>query len=384
MDYLLEYATETEKKYIKAVLEQGSNRKAAKHLGVCENTIRGAISRAQVRAARQGVSPEHDMLHPAPAGFHVKGVSTYYNDEGKPTAQWVKTNIDHQQQERLMLESIQALKESVPKYKPYIKQPKLEKPDLLNLYTITDYHFGMLSWAEETGDDWDVDIAEKLLIEWFSAAIKTAPDSDTGIFCQLGDFLHFDSMDSITPTSGHLLDSDTRFQRLVRVVIRSLRMVIDMLLAKHKRVHIIMAEGNHDLASSVWLREWLHAFYCNEKRITVDLSPDPYYCYEFGNTSLFFHHGHKRKPSNVSDVFVAKYRDVFGRTKHSYAHMGHLHFTDIKENNLMIVEQHRTLAAKDAYASRGGWISGREAKVTTYHKNYGKVGELCITPDMVK
>jgi hypothetical protein len=86
----------------------------------------------------------------------------------------------------------------------------------------------------------------------------------------------------------------------------------------------------------------------------------------------------------VDDVFVAKFREVFGRTKYSYAHMGHMHHVDIKETNLMVVEQHRTLAAKDAYASRGGWLSGREASAITYHKDYGYTGRVVITPEMVK
>jgi hypothetical protein len=64
--------------------------------------------------------------------------------------------------------------------------------------------------------------------------------------------------------------------------------------------------------------------------------------------------------------------------------MGHLHHVDIKETNLMIIEQHRTLAAPDAYASRGGWMSGRDAQVITYHKEYGQVGRIIISPDMVK
>ena len=50
----------------------------------------------------------------------------------------------------------------------------------------------------------------------------------------------------------------------------------------------------------------------------------------------------------------------------------------------MIIEQHRTLAAKDAYASRGGWSSGRDSKVITYHKEFGEVGRLTINIDMLK
>jgi hypothetical protein len=56
-----------------------------------------------------------------------------------------------------------------------------------------------------------------------------------------------------------------------------------MLLAKHKNVHVILAEGNHDMASSVWLRTMFKALYENEPRITVDDSALPYYAHEFGN-----------------------------------------------------------------------------------------------------
>jgi len=49
----------------------------------------------------------------------------------------------------------------------------------------------------------------------------------------------------------------------------------------------------------------------------------------------------------------------------------------------MHVEQHQTLAAPDAYASRGGWMSGRSAKLITYHKEFGEIGRSAITPEML-
>jgi hypothetical protein len=50
----------------------------------------------------------------------------------------------------------------------------------------------------------------------------------------------------------------------------------------------------------------------------------------------------------------------------------------------MIVEQHRTLAPADAYSARGGWLTGRDAKVITYDKRYGEVSRLTINSDMLK
>ena len=75
--------------------------------------------------------------------------------------------------------------------------------------------------------------------------------------------------------------------------------------------------------------------------------------FEFGKVAIFTHHGHKRKVTNVAEVLAAKFREIYGRTSMPMP-MGHLHSVDVKENNLMIVEQHRTLAAPDAYRRAAG------------------------------
>lgn len=349
----------------------GNIGKTARELGRNERSLR----------RNKKVQEYKELVANAPDGHAIKGVSTLYDNEGNIKQQWIKTLANDA--ESKLQAAFDGMGDKLPRVKPQ-KPPKHSDSDLLSCYVITDYHLGMLSWGEETGADWDTDIAEQLLVDWFAAAIRMAPASERAIFAQLGDFLHWDGMDAVTPASKHLLDADTRFQKLVRVAIRVVRRVIDLLLAKHTNVHVLMAEGNHDPASSIWLREWLSAVYENEPRVTVDVSPDPYYCVEHGKTAVFFHHGHKRRMTNIDTVFAAKFRETFGRTKHAYAHMGHLHHIEVKETNLMVIEQHRTLAAPDAYASRGGWMSGREAKVVTYSKQYGEVSRLSVTPEMLR
>jgi len=358
----------------KAVEQYGSMKKAARALGIPETTFRRRLaqSRQDFASAR------------ADDGFVVKATSTLMDlRTGESLLQWVKASADAKAERAKQKAALAAMCEAIPREKP-AKAPTATNADLANCYVISDYHFGQLSWPEETGAAWDLQIAEDTLVSWFETAILQAPAADLAILAQLGDFLHRDGLEAVTPTSGHLLDADSRFQKLVRVVIRAIRRVIAMLLAKHKRVHVLMVEGNHDLASSVWLREFLAALYENEPRITVDVSPDPYYCVEHGQTALFFHHGHKRKPGDIDTVFAAKFREVFGRTKHAYAHMGHLHHIDIKETNLMVVEQHRTLAASDAYSARSGWVSGRDAQVITYSKRFGEVGRVRVSSKMVE
>lgn len=380
---LKEWATPRQREYIDAVIEHGSNQRAAAALGLGRRTVDKGIELAKRNAALHGYAPASDMMHVVPDGFQVRGVSTYYDAEGKPRGQWVKSSADQDRRAELMQAAFEAMADDIPRVEP-TPAPQACNSDLLNCYVITDFHLGALSWPDETSARWDIDIAERTLLAWFERAIAQSPNAQTALLAQISDLLHWDGFDALTPTSKHLLDADTRFPNLVRVAIRVLRQVIDMLLATHERVHVIMADANHDPVSQVWLREWLAVLYENEPRITVDTSPSPYNAYEFGKVALFFHHGHKRKVANVSEVFAGQFRELYGRTKHAYAHMGHLHSVDVKENNLMIVEQHRTLAAPDAYAARGGWLSGRDAKVITYHQEYGEVGRVTVSYDMIK
>lgn len=334
------------------------------------------------RLAEKGFSPPHDMNKELAPGFLVKGTSTLYKD-GKQVLQWVKSKLDPAQQEEMIKEFLGGLSDEIVRELP-VAQKSAGSHNHLNLFPITDYHLGMLAWGEESGDDWDIKIAESLAVRWLEEAIRCAPPAKIAVLANIGDFLHWDGLAAVTPQSRHVLDADTRYTKLVRVAIRLIRRLISMLLETHEQVHVVMAEGNHDEASSVWLREALKMLYENEPRLTVDDRADPYYCYEFGNVALFFHHGHKRKAEQVDQVLVSKFREVFGRTKYSYAHTGHLHHLKALETNLMVVEQHRTLSAKDAYASRGGWLSERSAAVITYDSRYGEVRRSTITPAMLE
>jgi hypothetical protein len=81
------------------------------------------------------------------------------------------------------------------------------------------------------------------------------------------------------------------------------------------------------------------------------------------------------------------YRELFGRTKFSFAHIGHLHGDEAKTTRLMKVERHETLAPPDSHSARGGWgnqpESTRSAKVIYYNRRFGEVGRNTITPQMV-
>lgn len=380
---LLKYGTERQQEVYRLYCERGT-RKAAKHLNVSERNIRATVERIRNAATRAGYNPEYGLTREAAPGFLLKGHSDFVNEEeGKLSRRWYKYDADKERQWQMIMEAFNAMAEELPKVAAS-KPPKNTLADLLNQYTLTDYHLGCLAWGEETGAAWDLKIAEDMLIDWFAHAIEMAPSAETAIFAQLGDHAHYDGLLPVTPTSGHILDADSRYQKIIRVLIRSTRQIIKMLLAKHKRVIVLMAEGNHDMSVSMASREWLHAMYEDEPRITIDRNPRPYYCHQHGLVMLSYHHGHKKKMGATAGVMAAMYPEVWGQTKFRYCHRGHYHHDKLAENDGMTEEQHQTLAAPDAHAARGGYISNRSAKVITYHKQHGEVSRLTLTPDMVR
>jgi hypothetical protein len=381
-----------------------SERKAAEALGIAKTTFHDRLKRAaelglcgtspvmpgfaiKSVASKQGdawikQTKAAGEQYATPVGLAIKGRSVLSDADGRVVLTWNKEGEDKAQQFAAFRAMVDALKEDLPRV-TIMPPPAHVEADLLNQFVVTDNHFGMLAWAEETGASYDLKIAEQLLLDWFAAAIASAPQAHTAVLAQLGDLMHHDALESVTPAHKHVLDADSRLQKVIRVVIRTIRRIIDMLLQKHQHVHVVMASGNHDPASSAWLREMLAAMYENEPRITVDNSPMLYYAYEWGKTLLLYHHGHKRGVAQVDATLAGIFREQYGRSRYAYAHVGHLHSDEGRKSSLMYVERHETLAAPDAFAAGGGWLSGRSAKRITYSKLFGEVGRDTMRPEMV-
>ena len=383
-DKIYSYATLRQIEFIDCIRKHGGNNTdAAKELNVKRQTITSSLKHLIKKAAKMGYSPEHDMTHPVPDGFMLKGTSTLYDSDGNTKIQWVKSTVDQVRQQELVTEAIKAACESMPRLKPITYKGQANS-ELLNQYTFTDYHVGMMAWHQEGGDNWDIKIAESTLIGAFSHMIANSPNADMCIINQLGDFLHFDGLKPVTPASGHVLDGDSRFHKMIRVAIRCLRTVIDMALSKHKKVHLICAEGNHDESSAHWLQELFTILYEQDDRVSVENSPKPYYCYQHGKTMLAYHHGHCKGQDKLFPIIPAMFPKVWGDTEFRYVHEGHMHHKQVKENAGMIREMHQTLAAADAYSSRGGYISERATTCITYSKNHGEVSRISVKPSMLE
>jgi hypothetical protein len=362
----------TPEQKLAAYKEHGSFAKAGKSLGI------------DGEAVRRTVRARYPELDPAiPDGMKLTRTTTLYDFKtGEAKIGWVRADKDLERQKEMMVEAIEALKKEIKPLPKTTNKPVCNS-DMLALYTITDLHLGMFAHKEEGGAEWNLEIAQDLLNKWIDKAVDKAEPAEKGVLLNLGDLLHQDGIMPVTPASRHVLDSSSRFFKIADVAVVLIRRMITRMLEKHKTVHVIMADANHDPTSAIWLRIMFKTLYENEPRVTVDMTEHPYYCIEWGNTSIFAHHGDKRNLGAVGKVFAALYREVFGRTKFSFGHLGHFHSTKSDDDGLMHVQVHPTLAARDSYASRNGYMAQRMSKIIMYSKKFGYAGEFTITPEML-
>ena len=373
--------------YEEALKEHGSGRKAASALSMPKSTFQDRLRRERMGLPNGPTKTAEDSQPTSiiPDGYRVKGTSTMYDADGVPRMQWVKTDVDKAAMEAMLQAACEAFTDAIPRAELVHHEGGVFDEDHLCLFVLTDAHVGMAAWGDETrAGNWDLKIAEDTIVKWIIKAVQMAPKTKTCVLGQLGDFLHYTSLIAQTPTSGHPLDADGRFQKMIRVGIRVLRRVIAVLLTKYEHVHVIPAAGNHDDAAAAIFKESFPIFYEHEPRVSFDSTPSVYHAYEFGNVSLYFTHGHKSKFGSVDRVMASLFSGMFGRTAFRYCHQGHLHHSRKEEGVLMEQEIHPTLAAPDAYAALNGYISKRSASCVVYHREYGEVTRIKIPVEMLK
>jgi hypothetical protein len=352
----------TRSKILEAYARLGSKRAVARELGLHHKTVSDHLKR------------ERKLLDPIPGS----STSTLYRKpgpDGVPILEWVKTGKENVEQ------TIETIKEAFADYrgKGGICDNASGPPnsflasDLLTLYPIVDLHFGMYSWKQETGADFDVDLATQLLTNTFGQLLLETPTAhaETAVILNVGDYFHSDNNRNVTERSGNPLDVDTRWERVLHKGIHLYLNIINMVLARHQTVIVKNIKGNHDPHGTFALREALAAWYHNEPRVKVEPVGDPIWHYRFGKVLLAAIHGDKAKAAELSGTVAARFAEDWGQSKFRYGYTGHWHKSMKIESGGMTVESLQTLAPKDAWNTEMGFCAGRSLEAITFDANRG-------------
>lgn len=371
---LYEFATVRQLEYLEAIQKHKSLKAAARAMRVNYSVIHAALKMVERKAAIHGYAPQHDLTHTLAPGQMLRGASMLYKaGQTEPAMVWVKTRTDDEQREQIIREFVKTLTEDCRGLAPITPTPKHCFDDLLAVYPLGDPHFGLYSWAKETGDNFDLDIAKRLTLGAVDRLVEVAPAASTAILLPLGDIFHMDDQTNKTPGHGHQLDADGRFPKVLQVGVLAFRHATLRLLEKHEKVIVRFVKGNHD-PNAVWgLAVATQAFFENEPRVEVDLTPSDHWFYRFGSVLIGATHGDKTKHPQLLGVMAADRPEDWGATKHRYFYTGHVHNQVVTELPGLLCESFRTLAAKDAYAAGYGYRAGRDMRCIILHKDHGEI-----------
>lgn len=336
---------------------KGNQAAAARELGIARSTFQNRIDVPPIESED---------------GFIVKAKSELFDGEGNLKLQWIKSAVDRNKLEEIVRETIKGLIADIEPAKP-IKAPPKQSADIMNCICIGDAHIGLYNWGEETGEDYNSEIARQDLERAIDRVLASMPPADTCLVAQLGDFFHIDDQTNATPAHGNRLDVDTRFPKVIRTGIAAMRYAIDRALQTHRKVIVRNVAGNHDPHASVTLTEALRGYYVKEKRVEIVDTPKPFYVVRFGTNLIGMTHGHQGKPERYPGILAVDGSAHWGDCAHKTVWHGHIHQRRAFEDMGVLVESFRTLAGPDAWAIQQGYRPGRELQGIVLHKDFGEV-----------
>lgn len=373
-EILLKFCTGTQTDNVKAYFAAGENYRAAgRNLGKAHQTIRSTVKRALKRASAAG---HVDGFPSMPVGDgRSLGKMTYTGKvvDGEVVVDrvWPRTNpvLDS------IEDALQEMCECVAGKAPKVRAPRNISSDLLSVYNIGDMHFGQLSWGEETGVDFDLSIACKDLLNGMSDLIARSERAETAIILNLGDAIHFH--DDTHTTKGHKnpLDADGRVDKVFRITVHVLNTLVEMALQKHKKVIVRNVRGNHDEELSMAIRYQMHAWWRNEKRVTIEMHPSEFWYYQFGRVMLMATHGHTCKPADMISIMSARQPVMWGQTYCRRALHGHFHSRSTIPCRGGKVYGVENMSPNDAWHDGKGYTSELECTLIEFHRSGKEIGQ---------
>lgn len=284
---------------------------------------------------------------------------------------------------KIIEEGVKLFIQQVPSVeKAKIHYEKHSDPYLLEV-SIWDHHFGKLAWGRETGENYDLKIAEQIYSDAAHELIEKSRGFNIDkIVLPIGqDFFHVDGPNNTT-TAGTPQDVDGRLAKIFATGQRALVNLVDLLMGIAP-THVLWVPGNHDWYTSWYLVQVLQAHYRHTKSVTVDASEMPRKCIEYGVNLLGYTHGCDEKHASLPAIMAGQWPQEWARTRHREWKIGHFH--KVKETHYnsaetidgVLVRVLPSLTGTDSWHFKKGYVGGmRAAQAFLYSAKNGYAAHL--------
>lgn len=252
-------------------------------------------------------------------------------------------------------------------------------------FDLCDVHFGKLAYHRESGQDYDLRIAERVFSNAVDDLIERARGREIEkIVVPFGnDYTHIDNGKNET-TSGTPVDTDGRYPKVYQVALWSFYRAVER-WRTIAPTELILVRGNHDFDTSMGLIHALDLKFHGDDAVKIDIEPAVRKYGLYGRTLTLYEHGMDLKPSEVRDLPGLMMKEApkawLAEAEFHEGHIGHYHsekkFTtkDTDTGIGFVTRFMHSLSAADAWHIRKKFIGARRAaEVLFYDRELGFTG----------
>lgn len=243
-------------------------------------------------------------------------------------------------------------------------RPAVHRDDgnLLYVLSLFDAHFGKYAWSAETGDDYDLSIADQIYRHAVADLVAKVDQRRVGrILLPIGqDFGHFDRADRKT-TKGTEIDADTRWSKVLRVMSDAAIWAVQT-AATIAPVEIRYSGGNHDRLVSYMVCLLLSKLFAHDPNVDVSFTLDPQsrQYIRWGNNALGLAHGDGAKLKNLPLIMAAEC-PFWSECPHREILTGHFHHERVLESAGITARILPSLSGTDWFHYHQGYVKTKRA-----------------------
>jgi len=267
------------------------------------------------------------------------------------------------------------MKKHAPVY-PKIVYPKHKEAHLL-VIDPADIHFGKLATAYESGDDYNIKIAKKRVLEGVAGLLSKAQgfSIDKILFVIGNDVLHIDNPQRKT-TAGTPQDTDGMWFEAFLKAKETIVEVIESLIPIAP-VHIQYDPSNHDYMSGFYFADTINSWFHNCESVTFNTSISHRKYFKYGNSLIGTTHGDGAKTADLPLLMAQESAADWSQTTHRYFYIHHLHHKIKNDHIGVTVESLRSASGTDSWHHRNGYQHAPKAVEGFIHsKKHGQIARL--------
>lgn len=254
---------------------------------------------------------------------------------------------------------------------------------------VYDIHLGQHIWHEETGQDYDMKIAEQLYkwsIKQHLWKARYTPIEKI-VFVVGNDFYHIDN-EQATTTHGTQLQADTRWLKVLRMGFDLTIWAVSEML-QIAPVDVFIVPGNHDRHTTLALGEMLDVFYHNNEHVVLDTTPRRRKYTRYGVSLIGFGHGNKEKPQKIIGAMPQEANELWSGAKFTEMHCGHYHhqkvLDPVVEYNGIVLRYMPTICATDAWHDENVFVGNTRTSqsfIWNYDTGLDQINFANLEPDL--